>query len=268
MADGSRSRSSPTTAGGTSARAWRPCWGRRAYRTWWWWTTPPPTARGRCWRGFGAASGRSATPATWASRRRRTRPSRPRPGDWVLALNPDVLLRPGFVRLLVEAGAIDDGVGTVCGRLLSIGADFKPPPEPRIDSTGIYFTPVDAALRPRLARARRRPLPPHGVRLRRQRRGGALPPRDDRGYLRRKASSSTPISSPTARTPTWPGARNCWAGAASTRPAAVAYHVRTVVPAEPPQRARRHQHALGEEPLPDADQECDAGASGGASGCP
>jgi GT2 family glycosyltransferase len=61
--------------------------------------------------------------------------------EWVLALNPDVLMQPGFVRRLVDAGALDPGVGTVCGRLLAIGPGFTPLPEPRLDSTGIYFTP-------------------------------------------------------------------------------------------------------------------------------
>ena len=61
--------------------------------------------------------------------------------EWVLALNPDVLLTPGFLERLVEAGGIDSKVGTVCGKLLSIGPDFKPYEQPRIDSTGIYFTP-------------------------------------------------------------------------------------------------------------------------------
>jgi GT2 family glycosyltransferase len=61
--------------------------------------------------------------------------------DWVLALNPDVLVTAGFLERLVEAGEIDAKVGTVCGKLLSIGPDFKPYEQPRIDSTGIYFTP-------------------------------------------------------------------------------------------------------------------------------
>jgi GT2 family glycosyltransferase len=61
--------------------------------------------------------------------------------DWVLTLNPDVLMQPGFVRNLVEAGAADPTVGAVCGKLLSIAPGFEPLPEPRIDSAGIYFTP-------------------------------------------------------------------------------------------------------------------------------
>lgn len=61
---------------------------------------------------------------------------------WVLSLNPDVLLRPGFIRELVEAGESDPGIGTVCGKLLSIGPGFEPLPERRLDSKGMYFTPA------------------------------------------------------------------------------------------------------------------------------
>ena len=62
-------------------------------------------------------------------------------GQWILTLNPDVLIQPGFVQRLVEAGNLDAGVGAVCGKLLRIEDDFKIPNDPRIDSTGIYFTP-------------------------------------------------------------------------------------------------------------------------------
>jgi len=62
-------------------------------------------------------------------------------GDWVLALNPDVLLEPGFLRELVAAGQVDPGVGTVCGRLRAIGPGFTPLPAPLLDSTGMFFTP-------------------------------------------------------------------------------------------------------------------------------
>ncbi len=61
--------------------------------------------------------------------------------DWVLTLNPDVLLEPSFVRNLLESGASDPAVGAICGKLLSIAPGFEPLPEPRIDSAGIYFTP-------------------------------------------------------------------------------------------------------------------------------
>jgi GT2 family glycosyltransferase len=62
--------------------------------------------------------------------------------EWVLTLNPDVLLAPGFIRQLVDAGESDPGTGAVCGKLLSIGPGFEPLPEPCIDSTGIFFTPA------------------------------------------------------------------------------------------------------------------------------
>lgn len=63
-------------------------------------------------------------------------------GDWVLTLNPDVLLEPDFVLRLLEAAALDPAAGAVCGKLLSIGPGFEPLPAPRIDSTGMYFTPA------------------------------------------------------------------------------------------------------------------------------
>jgi len=62
--------------------------------------------------------------------------------DWVLTLNPDVLLLPHFIRNLWEAGQADPSVGTVCGKLLSIGPGFRPLEEQRLDSTGIFFTPA------------------------------------------------------------------------------------------------------------------------------
>ncbi|HTS25480.1 MAG TPA: glycosyltransferase family 2 protein [Bryobacteraceae bacterium] len=62
--------------------------------------------------------------------------------EWVLTLNPDVLLLPGFIRMLVDAAKSDPGAGAVCGKLLSIGPGFEHLPEARIDSTGIFFTPA------------------------------------------------------------------------------------------------------------------------------
>ncbi len=63
-------------------------------------------------------------------------------GDWILTLNPDVLLLPNFIQSLVDAGNRDPRVGTVCGKLLSMRASFELPERPIIDSTGIYFTPT------------------------------------------------------------------------------------------------------------------------------
>lgn len=62
-------------------------------------------------------------------------------GEWVLTLNPDVLLLQGFIDALVTAGNLDPRVGTVCGKLLSMTSAFDFPEKPRVDSTGIYFTP-------------------------------------------------------------------------------------------------------------------------------
>ena len=63
-------------------------------------------------------------------------------GDWVMTLNPDVLLLPGFIQALVEAGNIEPRIGTVCGKLLTIKSSFDLPEQPLVDSTGIYFTPM------------------------------------------------------------------------------------------------------------------------------
>lgn len=62
--------------------------------------------------------------------------------EWILTLNPDVLMRAGFLRQLLDAGRSDSSIGAVCGKLLSIAPGFEPLENPRIDSTGIYFTPA------------------------------------------------------------------------------------------------------------------------------
>ena len=69
--------------------------------------------------------------------------------DWVLTLNPDVVLDSAFLAELAaraERGAASErdasamGVGTLCGKLLRLGPDGAPVLPPRIDSTGIVFT--------------------------------------------------------------------------------------------------------------------------------
>src|SRR6185437_1736245 len=62
--------------------------------------------------------------------------------EWVLTLNPDVLLLKNFIQCLVDAGNADPKVGTVCGKLLTIRASFDLPEKELVDSTGIYFTPM------------------------------------------------------------------------------------------------------------------------------
>jgi len=83
-------------------------------------------------RNIGFAAGQNAAIGITAASRRT---------DWVLTLNPDVLLEPGFIQRLVESGAGDSSVGAVCGKLMSIAPGFEPLPTPRIDSAGMYFTP-------------------------------------------------------------------------------------------------------------------------------
>ena len=64
-------------------------------------------------------------------------------GEWVLTLNPDVLLETSFVSdLMAAASTADKRVGTVCGKLLSLKSNFEIPDEQRVDSTGIFFNPM------------------------------------------------------------------------------------------------------------------------------
>ncbi|MBY0372426.1 MAG: glycosyltransferase, partial [Bryobacteraceae bacterium] len=63
-------------------------------------------------------------------------------GEWILTLNPDVVLFPNFLQSLVDAGSRDPKIGTVCGKLLAMSATFDLPEKPIVDSTGIYFNPM------------------------------------------------------------------------------------------------------------------------------
>src|SRR6266849_1939548 len=63
-------------------------------------------------------------------------------GDWVLTLNPDVLLLTDFIQVLVDATQMDAKVGSVCGKLLTMTDAFAFPAKPVVDSTGIYFNPM------------------------------------------------------------------------------------------------------------------------------
>ena len=63
-------------------------------------------------------------------------------GEWVLTLNPDVLLEPDFIRRMVDGGQFDARIGTICGKLLTMTPHFEIPHKPVVDSTGIYFNPM------------------------------------------------------------------------------------------------------------------------------
>ena len=59
---------------------------------------------------------------------------------WVLTLNPDTQLEPGFLAELLAAAQLDDRTGSLSGKLRSMHADLTRPAEPVVDSAGIYFT--------------------------------------------------------------------------------------------------------------------------------
>ena len=61
-------------------------------------------------------------------------------GEWLLCLNPDVLLAHDCVSRLVEAASTDSEAGTICGKLLRWNPADEPQKTRIIDSTGIYFT--------------------------------------------------------------------------------------------------------------------------------
>ena len=63
-------------------------------------------------------------------------------GEWVLTLNPDVLLLSNFVSRLMAFASLDPRAGTVCGKLLLADASFDIEGSQRLDSTGMYFTPM------------------------------------------------------------------------------------------------------------------------------
>jgi GT2 family glycosyltransferase len=62
-------------------------------------------------------------------------------GEWVLALNPDVVLEADFISRLLTAADGRDEVGTVCGKLLRWQPGTPKPFSRMFDSTGMYFRP-------------------------------------------------------------------------------------------------------------------------------
>ena len=61
-------------------------------------------------------------------------------GEWVLCLNPDVVLSPDFVSQLVAAGEAHPRRRQLCGKLLRWDPAAEQHKTNIIDSTGIYFT--------------------------------------------------------------------------------------------------------------------------------
>ncbi len=62
-------------------------------------------------------------------------------GDWLLVLNPDVVLRPDFVSRLVSAGRQHPEAGTVCGKLLRWTPGGAEEFSSTIDCAGMHFLP-------------------------------------------------------------------------------------------------------------------------------
>ncbi len=60
-------------------------------------------------------------------------------GDWVLSLNPDVILSRSFLSELVRAAENHPRVGAVCGKLLRWNPGGNPERTNIVDSAGIYF---------------------------------------------------------------------------------------------------------------------------------
>ncbi len=61
-------------------------------------------------------------------------------GDWILCLNPDVLLRNDFISQLVAAAGEHPEAGAICGKLLRWNPQAAEDRSAMIDSTGVYFT--------------------------------------------------------------------------------------------------------------------------------
>jgi GT2 family glycosyltransferase len=61
-------------------------------------------------------------------------------GQFILVLNPDVILTPDFIAALVAVSEDKTDAGTFCGKLLALPPDLEIPSAPLVDSTGIFFT--------------------------------------------------------------------------------------------------------------------------------
>ena len=59
--------------------------------------------------------------------------------EWVLALNPDVTLEPGYLAALESHTGDPPPLGTICGKLLRAEAGGEPREPATLDSTGIVF---------------------------------------------------------------------------------------------------------------------------------
>ena len=128
-------------------------------------------------------------------------------GEWVLCLNPDVVLTADFVTQLLAAAGNYSYAGVICGKLLRWDPGNESHRTNIIDSTGIYFTRNMRHLDRGAEEIDRGQYDSAAVRLRRQRCGGASSGGTSSPMFRSTASSSTRTSSPFVRTGTSPGVR-------------------------------------------------------------
>ena len=180
-------------------------------------------------------------------------------GEWVLTLNPDVLLLPNFIQALVDAGQVDPKVGSVCGKLLTIRATFDLPDKQLVDSTGIYFTPM---LR-HLDRGSQEVDNGHYLNFEYvfgATAAAALYRRsmiEDIAILGEFFDPDFFVYREDADV-AWRAQLMGWR--CIYTPLARGYHVRNVLPGNRRALPSGDQHALGEEPVPDAPEEHDAGS--------
>ncbi len=92
--------------------------------------------------------------------------------EFLLSLNPDVTVQPGFISELVNAIQEEGRIGIAAPKLL-----MADQPE-RIDTTGLFISRARQAVRPRPGRNRSGPVRPSNRGFRRLRRGRTLPPED------------------------------------------------------------------------------------------
>lgn len=59
--------------------------------------------------------------------------------EWVLVLNPDVTLDPGFLEALVGRSESEGRTGALCGKLRRADSDGAPHDPPTLDSAGMVF---------------------------------------------------------------------------------------------------------------------------------
>ena len=95
--------------------------------------------RAACWSASGTVCASSTTRSTRVLPPHKIRRMAEARGDWLLSLNPDVILSRDFLSKLVAAGEQDSRIGAVCGKLLRWRPGEAAERTQIIDSTGIYF---------------------------------------------------------------------------------------------------------------------------------